>query len=126
RFDYRQRDSVLYRATGILILEFEKKLTRSGVELRYFNQRRVADERQDAGRFLGRNCGGDGRFGHDGLVVILPISVRLCATILIGCLQEIVGARGIGLRRNSMRNGDRRFCKSKSSGSMIAPDRQIV
>ena len=42
-FDHRQRDSVLDRATWILIFKFQKKLTRAGVELRHFHQWRIAD-----------------------------------------------------------------------------------
>ena len=55
RFDHRQRDSVLDRATRILIFKFQKKLTRASVELRNLHQRRVANERQNCGRFVVRS-----------------------------------------------------------------------
>src|SRR4029077_16972569 len=121
-FDHRQRDSVLNGATRILIFKFEKKLTRPGVELRYFHQRRIADERKNLGRFAVRNGGRCGTLTHK----VTRSTARLCATIPTGCLSETVGAQESEPRRSSMRSGDRRLCKSKSSESNSAANWQTA
>ena len=54
------------------------------------------------------------------LIKLTRSMARLCATIPTGCLSETVGAPESGPRRNSMRNGDRRLCKSKSSESKLS------
>ena len=52
--DHRQADSVLDRAARVLRLELEEELARPGVEARHAHQRRVADQRKDRGRLVGR------------------------------------------------------------------------
>src|SRR5262249_55525522 len=123
RFDHRERDPVLDRATGILILKFEKQLARPSVELRNLHQGRVADQRKNVRRFIVRCDWRRKSFRHEKPTRWM---VRLYATIPTGCLREIVGAQENGLRRNLMRSGDRRLCKSKSSGSTRAAGRRIV
>src|SRR6476661_869063 len=121
-FDHRQRDPILDRATGILIFKFQKKPARPGVQLRCFHERRIADERKDLGRFVLCNGGGCGTLTHKAT----RSTARLCATIPTGCLSETVGAQESEPRRNSMRSGDRRLCKSKSSESNSAADQRAV
>src|SRR2546423_15629938 len=60
------------------------------------------------------------------VAVIRATSVRPYVTIAIYCLREIVEARRTELRRNSVRNEDRRPYKSTWSGSRKAAYRQIV
>lgn len=46
RFDHRQPDPVLDRTARILRFQLQEQLARSGVDTRDFNQRRVADQRE--------------------------------------------------------------------------------
>ena len=45
--DHRQRDAVLDRAAGVLVLELEEQPAGAGVEAAYLDQRGVADEIED-------------------------------------------------------------------------------
>src|SRR6266480_3628857 len=64
--------------------------------------------------------------GESVAVVILPVSVRLCATILTHCQLRIAQARESALHRNLRRNGDRCLCKPRSSESRKAEDQRIA
>ena len=55
RLDHRERDAVLDRAGRILVLQLHEKLARTGIHPRDLDQRRVADERKDGGRFVRRS-----------------------------------------------------------------------
>src|SRR5205814_5857262 len=64
--------------------------------------------------------------GESVVVVILPVSVRLCATPPTRCLLGIAGAQDTGPRRNLRRNEDRPLCHSKSSESTKAGVRRTA
>src|SRR5436190_4331775 len=64
--------------------------------------------------------------GESVAVVILAVSVRLCATTPTHCLLEIAGAQESASRRNLRRNEDRRLCKPKSLESTKAEVRQTA
>ena len=58
-FDHRESDAILDRAGRVLVLELHEKLARTGVHPRDLDQRRVADERKNCGRFVARGSGGE-------------------------------------------------------------------
>ena len=64
--------------------------------------------------------------GESVVVVILPVSVRLCATTPTYCLLKIAEAQESGPRRNLRRNEDRPLYKSKSSESTKAGVRELL
>src|SRR6184192_245835 len=64
--------------------------------------------------------------GESVAVVILPVSLRLCATTPTHCLLKIAGAQESESRRNLRRNEDRPLCKSKSPESRKAEDRRTA
>src|SRR4029453_19242157 len=55
RLDHRETDAILDRAAGVLALELDEQLTGAGIERLQPDERRVADEREDAppGRVAG-------------------------------------------------------------------------
>src|SRR5205823_10808891 len=65
RLDHRQCHAIFDRASWILIFQLQKKVTWPGVDPGYFDERSVADERENRGRmfsrFLRRDQGCDHR-----------------------------------------------------------------
>src|SRR6185312_9488492 len=52
RLDQVQADSILDRAAGILVLELQEQLARSGIQMRRGHERRVADHLQHVAESL--------------------------------------------------------------------------
>src|SRR4029434_1358545 len=123
-FDHRERDPVLNRPARILILQFQEKVARAGVELRDLHEWCVADQRKDRRRLVMRNRRRWGRLNHSQKAT--RSSARLCATTPTGCPQEIAARLESGLRRSSRRNADRRPYTPRLSESTKAADRQTA
>ncbi len=54
RFNHGERDPIFDRTGRILIFQLQKKVTGPGVDARHFEQRSVADERENRGRMINR------------------------------------------------------------------------